>query len=164
MKLKIGTILLAAALVAAGSYADPILISVTGTADSTAVGYTSGQSYTFNWVINESYAGNTTDSFAPNSNFWFEESAMDSMVYSSVSGGGITGTYKQPSLHSSSPRSYLRSAVGRTQFMEMYVGRDSGTTGLKIDDVDITRLHGYSVDLGVNFAFPTPTLIRRHTS
>ena len=71
MKKLLITLLLVANAICWG---DPIQISVTGTADSTALGYTSGQSYTFNWVINESYTGNVSwDIFDPNINQWHEE-------------------------------------------------------------------------------------------
>ena len=78
-------ILLAALLIGVGAQAN-LAISVTGTADSSGLGYTSGQSYTFTWAINEAYTGSNSDSFDSNRNSW------EGNLWSAVSGDGISGS------------------------------------------------------------------------
>ncbi len=65
------TLLIALSLaVATIAQADPVQVSVTGTADSTTMGYTSGQSYTFNWVVSDGFSGGTGDTFSLGVNRW----------------------------------------------------------------------------------------------
>lgn len=80
-----------------------IQISVTGTADISVLGYTAGQSCTFNWVINESFQYNPSNGYSSTLNQWGENIPTDSPVFSSISGNGLTGTLTRPS----DPYSYI---------------------------------------------------------
>ena len=139
--------------------ADPVQISVSGTSDSTALGYTSGQSYTFNWVINESYTGNPGDFFHTTYNQWHEQETSDSMMFSSLSGDGITGTYTQPSVASSSPNSYLitQSSSG----LSVLAGSNSGTIGMQVNGIDLKYVQAFDLQIAT-FSNPSvytdPTL------
>ena len=121
-------------------WADPIQVSITGTANGNAFGYTSGQSYTFNWVINEAYTdGPALDSFEPTHNIWREESVSDSRVFSALSGDGITGTYTQPG----NPVSFLQTG-SPVSGQENKLSCNARTTSLLTENLGIYA-NGYSL-------------------
>ena len=43
--------------------ASPVSVSVAGTANTTAMGYTQGDIYTFTWIVNDGYTGSANDVF-----------------------------------------------------------------------------------------------------
>ena len=74
--------------------ADSIRFTITGTADSTLLGYTAGESYSFSWEINEAYGGNPNDTFSPGAaNQWMEKGSTDDILFSTIFGDGITGSH-----------------------------------------------------------------------
>jgi len=95
MKTKLLTMCVLAAVLAIGSTAQatPIVVSVTGTATGSNLGYTLGGSYTFNWVISDTYTENTYDGINANNFQWYEGEAGWSSIFSDVWGDGISGTY-----------------------------------------------------------------------
>jgi hypothetical protein len=60
--MKKTSITLMSLLITLSAWSD-VTVSVTGTADSTGMGYTAGESYTFNWTINDGYDGSSGDGF-----------------------------------------------------------------------------------------------------
>jgi len=139
MKKLLITLSLAAASIC---QAEPIQISITGTADRSAVGYTAGQSYTFNWEINGAYTGNSGDSFISSNNRWWESKAGDSMLFSSFSGGGLAGTLTQPS----GPRSFIELiGTGSYKHLTLAAGSTSGNLGMTVNGEELTSLYADSI-------------------
>jgi hypothetical protein len=81
----------------AGSLSGQIVITVTGTAKTTAAGYTINNAYTFTFTSATSFVTNGDSSFGTTSNYWAEEDNTESQIWSSVSGGNLTGSYARPS-------------------------------------------------------------------
>ena len=89
-------LLCATLLALAVSLPAQIIFTITGTADATAQGYTSGLSYTFIYTTGASYPtaasfGNTT--FNGGSNAWADTDETDPALFTSITGTGVTGTY-----------------------------------------------------------------------
>jgi hypothetical protein len=91
----------------------PVSVSVSGTANTTAMGYTQGNIYTFTWIINDGYTGSDGfgdggDVFSSTENLWFSTSTNDPWLWSSVSGDGLIGTYTKPSDNDQAPFEQLK--------------------------------------------------------
>lgn len=112
-KLCIGILMIAAT----SALADPIAIRVTGTADSPWLGYATGESYTFTWVINDGYIESVNDNYSSWSHEWRAEIPSDPFLWSAISGDGLSGTYSRP--------------VSEPDYMSEYLTRDlAGTVTL----------------------------------
>jgi hypothetical protein len=79
------------------SSADLVSITVTGTADTTGMGYSSGSSYSFTWVLADTYTGSTYDHFSSSHNHWYVQTFGAPALWDSVYGDGLSGTYVRPS-------------------------------------------------------------------
>lgn len=95
------------------AYASPVSVSVSGTANTTAMGYTQGNIYTFTWIINDGYTGSDGfgdggDVFSSAENLWFSTSTNDPWLWASVSGDGLIGTYTKPSDNDQAPFEQLK--------------------------------------------------------
>lgn len=75
-----------------------ILFSFQLTATNGALGYTSGNTYTFNFTLND-YTPATPAGLALTNNLysWSEESTSDPILFSSFGGDSLAGTYTRPS-------------------------------------------------------------------
>ena len=157
MKTKLMTMcaVMAMLMIAAAAQATPIQISVTGTAESDAMGYTSGESYTFNWVINDGYTGSVFDWFDSGMNAWFAEETSDPILWSSVSGDGITGTYSRPASETWAPFDHISNYDNSS--LSLGAENDDESAGSSLG----LTANGYSVAgiiarinvVGVEFAF-----------
>lgn len=117
--------------------ADLITFSVTGTANSTSLGYVSGESYTFHWVLDSSY--NEPGSFSATENFWGEFVAEDDNLYLSLSGDGLTGTLTRPTDPWSSVFTGIYSGQ---QELWTWTATDSGNDlGLTVDGKNLSMLY-----------------------
>jgi len=157
MKTKLMTMcaVMAMLMIAAAAQATPIQISVTGTAESDAMGYTSGESYTFNWVINDGYTGSMFDWFDSGMNEWCAEETSDPILWSSVSGDGITGTYSRPASETWAPFDHISNYDNSS--LSLGAENDDESAGSSLG----LTANGYSVAgiiarinvVGVEFAF-----------
>lgn len=118
-----------------GASANVIPISVTGTANSTALGYTSGQSYTFSWTVSDAYPGCVYyDSFIASENKWCVDSLASPVLLTDVSGDGLSGTYSRPA---TSTYEYLKA---NSSGLSVYAGNRSPATtslGLTANGVEV---------------------------
>lgn len=73
--------------------AAPIQFIVTGTADSSDFGYIQGESYSFAFMLNDSYTGGSGDSFSSTHSSWNQSTDSDLNIFTSVTGESLTGTY-----------------------------------------------------------------------
>jgi hypothetical protein len=131
-------------LVAAASVAAPMSVSVTAAAQSTALGYTSNQLYTFTWVINDQYTGSANDFFDVNQNIWSDKS-----LFTTFSGDGLAGTYIQ-----SNSVAIMRANAGG---FELQAYRDPGmgfpSLGLTVNGNDAGVITVSYLDIGtINYA------------
>lgn len=153
-----------AALLVAPVAAPALVFTVTATADSTAYGFTSGQSYTFNYWLND-FAPTAPEGHASGSYyFWYDESvSVDPQLWADMTGSGLVGPYTRPSSSDWSPYSFIRADNNSSQ-LALYAGVDSSMsdTGLTSGGVNIGTV-SFSVDLpGVSFdadgvTLPDPT-------
>ena len=149
--MKTRWIMVVAVIGCAGSVlATPVQVSITGTANYTAMGYTSGQSYTFNWVINDGYTGGSADDSALDHNYWAVELASDPFLWSSVSGDGLVGTYSRPSGVSWAPYDDLESSP---TYIYLLASSDTHTSlGLTANGAAVNQVQA-AASIGVGFAF-----------
>ncbi len=149
--------LASAGLISQMAAADLIRISVTGTADSTSMGYTIGQSYTFNWVINDGYtAGSSQDIFNSSRNLWDSDITSDPILWDSISGDGLVGTYSRPSTPGA-PFDYAQVRNDDPDVFSLWAGNDdhSGSSlGMTVNGVELAVLSCSSLNIGADFSFP----------
>ncbi len=69
-----------------------VTITFTGTAGSTALGYTSGQTYSFSLTTAASFPSTARSTFNGSTNDWFSAST-DPILITTASGSGLGGTY-----------------------------------------------------------------------
>ncbi len=153
-------VLLTVGLMGQLAFADLIQISITGTAESTTMGYTSGQSYTFNWVVNDGYtAGSGDDYFDSTDNYWASEQTSDPVLWASISGDGLVGTYSRPSGNPEDPYDSLES-VNDDDIDIFYLlasndnNEDTSNLGLTVNGRDLLEISATDIDIGVNLDFP----------
>ena len=146
MKLNIKTTMLAA-LVAAGSYADPIQLSVTGTAQTTEMGYTTGQGYTFNWVLTDGYTGGSGDSFSTTYDRWHADTTSDPVLWTSVSGDGLSGTYSRPSGSANAPFEWLSSYSSGLEVIANNDNTLGSSMGLTVNGVEVSSVHVWGINI-----------------
>ncbi len=79
------------------SSADLVSITVRGKADTTKMGYLSGHSYSFTWVLNDTYTGSPWDEYSASKNQWYVQESIYPALWDSVHGSGLSGTYVRPS-------------------------------------------------------------------
>ena len=89
-----------------------VTITVTGTANSDALGYTSGQSATFTFTTAGSFANNADSVFNAGINTWFEQTTAQDQLFTAITGTGLTGSFVRPTASSTAPLSYLRTGGG----------------------------------------------------
>ena len=143
--------------VISGVFALPVSVSVTGTADTTAMGYTQGESYTFTWIVNDGYTGSaftgqhSGDYFSETGNRWDPSRVEDPWLWSSLSGDGLSGTY-----------------IRQTYFVEQLLVDNQGLRLWAADDSSATFLglmvNGVGVDTVVAYNLNIPGLDYSHTS
>ncbi len=68
-----------------------VTLTFTGTAGSTALGYTSGQSYSFSFTTASSFASTSRSTFSGSTNDWIA-APTDPLLITTVTGGGLSGT------------------------------------------------------------------------
>ena len=147
MKSKLMTMCLVMAVLAIGSTAQatPIVISVTGTADTYTMGYTAGQSYTFNWTINDGYDGGPNDEFNSAYNLWCAEYTSDPLLWSDVSGDGLDGTYSRPSGSSLAPYDYMYLDSSGLNLLTANDDPATSSQGLTVNGVELQYLCVYDL-------------------
>lgn len=120
MKLRSLVLLLSSLAVLATASASPVVFTLTGTANATGEGYTSGLSYTFSFTTGSSYSTLSTlseSSFsAGTSNSWKDENTTDSTLFVSAGGTGLLGSFVRPTAVSTDPQSYIYEGVGGTTY------------------------------------------------
>lgn len=101
---RISALLLTGATVHAGI----TTFTVTGTANSSALGYISDSGatvYTFTISTGNSFsiAGNTFSTFSPTVNQWYEEFITEDQLFTSITGSGLSGSFARPSASNDDP-------------------------------------------------------------
>jgi len=132
--------------------ADPIQISITGTASSSALGYTTGQSYTFNWLLSETYTQHDYDWFSSDGLQYTEMVGGDPLLFSEVSGDGISGTY----IASGAPYTYIGGwATGGAHFSFLAGTENSGAApmGLTANGEGVRFVEANNITIG-DLVFP----------
>jgi hypothetical protein len=138
-------------LFAFGASASPVSVAVTGTANTTGMGYTQGESYTFTWLINDGYTGSDGfgdggDIFSSTENLWFSTSTNDPWLWCSVSGGGLVGTYAKPSDNDQAPFEQLKvDSAGLLCWTACRM--DSATMELLVNGVVVDTVAAYDLNI-----------------
>ena len=135
-------------LLAAGSVYANIVVSVTGTANYTAMGYTSGQSYTFNWVVNAGYTGGSGDRFNEAENKWDAEIISDPLLWTSVSGDGLAGSYSRPYVDASAPYDILSATYRGLELGAANDVPETDSMGLTANGVEVQYMAAYNLNIG----------------
>jgi len=145
--MKLSIFILAAALLTTLAQADPVQVTITGTADTTEMGYTQSQSYTFNWVVNDGFDGGILDNFSGGQNYWRAHVTSDPLLWSSISGDGLSGTYSRPSGWYYAPYDILNADSAG---LGLYAHNDDpggSTMGLTVDGTEVWIINAYALDI-----------------
>lgn len=131
--------------------------TINATATSTALGYTSGQSATFTYVLHN-YSPTTPAGTATNgvSYVWQEETLTQPELFTGVSGTGLTGTWTRPNASGGAPASSLEAFSDNS--LKLVAGRDTGTTGLTVNGQPLLTVSMYATFTGLTFSPITGTL------
>lgn len=135
------------------AYGDPVVFSITATANSNALGYAQGQSYEFNWLVNDAYTQNPNDVFLSSLTLWSETVTTSSMVFSDIYGDGLTGAYVQPSLEYGSPDSSIAMYGGAPDFFQLMANAQSGSMGIQVNGNDLLKFRALGIEIG-DLSFP----------
>jgi hypothetical protein len=152
-------VLLALSVLAGTAQAASTSFSVTGTAQNTLYGYTNGQSYTFNWIVNSGFTNNGSSYFASGvdlENYWADENTNQAPVITAVSGDGLTGTYVRPTVGWDDPYSAIDVwfHYGVTN-LTLSVANDAyQSIGLQANGTDIRWIEASDLYIGDIWSFP----------
>ncbi len=129
-----------------------VSVSVSGTANTTAMGYTQGESYNFTWIVNDGYTGSTgggdeNDKFDSTKNKWFSRLVADPWLWTSVSGDGLTGTYSRPSGYYAAPYDQLLTDGNGLRFWAGDFRPSSSTMGLLVNGVEVYDVIAYNLTI-----------------
>lgn len=132
-----------------------IQFSLTGTADSSQYGYISGQSYTFNWIVNSGFMNNASSQFTANNNFWTDEFVSQAPIFSDLSGDGLTGSWQRPVLNEVDPYSYINVWYNHgTHTLILLAANDSDySIGLQANGTNVWGMDAF-IQIGNIFNFP----------
>jgi hypothetical protein len=125
------------------AFASLVSVSVTGTANTNAMGYTQGESYTFTWIVNDGYTDPwqySENNFSGTENKWDVSYSEYDHLWSSVSGDGLTGTYSRPTY-------FREQLLADAQGLRLWAADDSSTTflGLLVNGVGVDTLVAYDL-------------------
>ncbi|AQQ10071.1 hypothetical protein L21SP3_01896 [Sedimentisphaera cyanobacteriorum] len=81
---------------------DPV-ITITGEAQDTVLGYQEGQEYDFSFVVNGSRTEHNIDSFISDRNSWYSETLEQKPVFTELYGSGVSGEYVRPDSENGDP-------------------------------------------------------------
>lgn len=120
----LGLVLLA---LPAGAFAQ-LIFTITGTAQSSALGYTVNDPITVVFTVNPTFSANSSSSFNSATNSWVEELTSEAQLYTAVTGTGLLGSFQRPTLDADAPYSTL--IVDSAHNLELRASSDSGNIGL----------------------------------
>jgi hypothetical protein len=136
-----------------------VVFSITATADATGYGYTSGNSYTFNFTMDPN-AGKVAppfvgfsglNSFGLSSNRWGEDSTNNYQIFTDVTGSGIAGTFAR----ATTPYTYVGTENIAPAFFLSISSQDTSNWGLKtLDNSTVIYNLDVQVNTSASFTFP----------
>jgi hypothetical protein len=136
--------------------ANPVQFTITGTANSTAHGYSAGESYTFTFRVNHNYTGGDGDSFLTSSSEWKQSSTNDPNIFLSITGDSLTGTYS-PVFEPNGQSHYALSVVEEDGNQELWFSADTSASGFDIglQTPDGSQIGDFAVEIVLeNFSVP----------
>ena len=133
------------------SSADLVSITVTGTAETTGMGYSSGASYSFTFVLADTYTGSTWDHFTSSENDWYAQEFVEPVLWDSVYGDGLSGTYVRPSPWT---EDYL-TILSKPDLDSIHMASRAPTSdiGLTVNGIKVKSVKAVELAIG-EFSFP----------
>ncbi len=130
-----------------------ISVSVSGTANTTAMGYTQGENYTFSWLINDGYTGSVNDIFDSTQNKWCLHWTSDPLLWATVSGAGLTGTYSRPFERFDAPFDSLKANADGLTFWAGNSFPIATSMGLMVNGVEVWDVVAHDLNIpGLNYS------------
>ncbi|MDI1247936.1 MAG: PEP-CTERM sorting domain-containing protein [Lacunisphaera sp.] len=129
------------------------VFTITATADSTGVGYTATQAYTFVITSGASFASNGNDYFNSSESFWAEYDTGDDQLVTSLGGTGLSGTYTRPT-------AIWNELDVHSSYMTLRTGPDDFDGAFGVTRLDTADLHSFytRIDSGISFT-PSATYV-----
>ncbi|AQQ72398.1 hypothetical protein SMSP2_02782 [Limihaloglobus sulfuriphilus] len=112
-------------------------ITLTAMADGSGLGYNSGSTYDFSFVLNGSRTESNNDTFDDTYNSWFSANTSDDPLYLDIYGSGLSGTYQRPNGASNDPQ---ENVIVNSN------GLDISVNAYETDDLNLTTLDGNNID------------------
>jgi hypothetical protein len=152
--LGLGIALIAAPVVAS---ADVLNFTVNGTATQATNGYTVAQAVSFTFTLKSFGVVTPFGRARENIDYlWREETLADPELFASVSGTGLSGTWKRPDSDDDAPSSLLQ--VFTYGELNISAGREGRSdTGLMVNGSDFSRLYFTATFIGLGDEFDTIT-------
>lgn len=135
-----------------------ITFSFVTTANTTAYGYTAGQSYTFVFTTTGIFTNGSGDNFDSTQNIWQEISTSDPQMFATVTGSGLLGVYQRPVTTPSDPYSIVNlteNSPAPDSLSVIAAANDSAVTGLTTLDGGAISAVDATVYQVANFQFPS---------
>ena len=142
--------MVATILLAMAGAAQAATVTITGTADSSQYGYTAGNTYSFNFVLNNAFVNNI-ESYAngqwANTSWWMDRPASNEPpttniepLFTSISGSGLSGTFTR----SAAPFSMVTSSWYDPTYEHVVLSAsddmDGGNIGLNAGSLQIRQM------------------------
>jgi hypothetical protein len=149
-------VLLALGGLAGTAGAAPISFSVTGTAKTNLYGYVTGQSYTFNWIMNVDFTNNASSFFNSVDNYWSDELVSEAPIFTDVSGDGLTGSWQRPIVAEDDPYSVIEAGndFGTHHFTLRADTDGAYSIGLQANGTDVVGIEAAVLRIGNIFSCP----------
>ena len=133
-----------------------VTVTVIGTANSTALGYTSGQSATFTYTLTNSFSNNANSYFDSTYNEWFEYHLTADQLFTSVTGTGLTGSFTRPTANDTDPHSYVETRkdypTAGVTFLQMSAASQQHDMGITVSGADVISIYFQFYGSGTAFA------------
>lgn len=148
---------LLAVLAGVGAAHAQLVFSVSGTADATGHGYTSGQAVTFVFTTTAAdVSGYGANQFYSYTNRWQQETTAETALFTDVSGTGLTGAFTIPSANLGDPLLYIQALPPGPSYLVLEAGAEAvgSNIGLSANGTAVTGIIAGNLDFGQSYPAP----------
>ncbi|GAT32433.1 PEP-CTERM protein-sorting domain-containing protein [Terrimicrobium sacchariphilum] len=134
---------LAVLVMSVASARSAVLFTINAVSDVAQLGYTSGQSLTFQFLVSEDYSS-AESYFSSTANNWVDEVASAHSLFTSITSPGLAGTY----VATLDPYAWV--ANDDTGFLNLYVDTEVPSASIGVTTPDDTAIK--KIDIGIDQA------------
>lgn len=135
-----------------------ITVTVMGTATTTNLGYTTGNTYTFAYTVSSSVANIAPNYFSLAQNSWYEHHLYQSSLFAAVTGDGLVGSYTRPTFSDTDPHSRIEIrtnvATPGSDYFVLSAASQYSDLGITVDGHAVNIVYLQLNNSGVSFLYP----------